>query len=96
MSVIGEVLLIVLRVYTLLLIARIIFEMIFSFGRNPRPPRWVIVIAEPIFVVTDPPVRLLRRVIPPLNLGNVALDLSVLVLFFILQVLTLIVTAILI
>lgn len=38
-------------------------------------------------MVTDPPVKLLRRVIPPLPLGNVRLDLSVLVLFFILSIL---------
>ena len=40
------------------------------------------VIAEPLFVVTDPPIKALRRLIPPIRMGGVALDLSVLVLFF--------------
>lgn len=74
----------VLEIYTLALIARILIEMIHSFSRNFRAPAWFSVIAEVFFVVTDPPVKMLRRVIPPMRMGNVALDVSVLVLFFIL------------
>lgn len=70
------------RIFSLILIFRIVIEMIQSFSRNWRPQRWFTIIAEPIFVITDPPVKLLRKVIPPLRLGGVALDLSVLVLFF--------------
>ena len=47
------------------------------------------IIAEPLFAITDPPVKALRRVIPPLQMGGIALDVSVLVLFFILSFLTL-------
>lgn len=75
------------RIYALILLLRIIIEMTQSFSRNWRPQRWFSIVAEPIFVVTDPPVKLLRKIIPPLRLGGVALDLSVLVLFFILQLL---------
>lgn len=70
------------RIFSLILVFRIVIEMTQSFSRNWRPQRWFILIAEPIFVVTDPPVKALRRIIPPLRLGGVALDLSVLVLFF--------------
>lgn len=80
-----------LRLYTLVLIIRIIIEMIQSFSRQFNPPRWFMVIAEPLFVITDPPVKALRRIIPPMQMGGVALDLSVLVLFIILQVLQFIV-----
>ena len=73
--------------YTLVLIARIVIEMIQSFSRSFSPPKWFYVLAEPIFMVTDPPVKLLRRVIPPLPLGNIRLDISVIVLFFILSIL---------
>ncbi|MBC2680905.1 YggT family protein [Corynebacterium anserum] len=73
------------QIYALILLLRIVIEMTQSFSRNWRPQRWFSIAAEPIFVVTDPPVKLLRRIIPPLRLGGVALDLSVLVLFFILQ-----------
>ncbi|MBN9643109.1 YggT family protein [Corynebacterium mendelii] len=88
MSILKAVLLIAISVYVYVLIARIIIEMIGSFSRNFQPPRWFSIIAEPLFVLTDPPLRALRRVIPPLKLGNIALDVSVLVLFFGLQLLT--------
>ena len=52
------------------------------------------VVAEPLFVVTDPPVKALRRVVPPLRLGGVALDMSILVLFLILMLLQLIVVGV--
>lgn len=74
-------------IYTWVLVARIVIEMIQSFSRSFTPPKWFYYIAEPVFMITDPPVKLLRRVIPPLPLGNVRLDLSVLVLFFILSIL---------
>jgi YggT family protein len=41
------------------------------------------VLAEGMFTATDPPLRFLRRYIPPLRLGSVALDLSFMVLFFV-------------
>ncbi|KAB1502509.1 YggT family protein [Corynebacterium sp. 320] len=82
-----------IRLYIFLLLVRIVVEMIQSFSRNWRPPRWFSIVAEPIFKVTDPPVRALRRLIPPIQLGGVALDVSVLVLFFGLQILIMILTA---
>ncbi|WP_027004089.1 YggT family protein [Corynebacterium halotolerans] len=88
MTLLGTILYIVLRLFALILIARIVIEMIQSFSRNFQPPRWFIMVAEPLFVITDPPVKALRRVIPPLRLGNVALDLSVIVLFIVLSILT--------
>jgi YggT family protein len=83
----GIILLALLRLYTLVLIIRIIIEMIQSFSRQFNPPRWFMVIAEPLFVITDPPVKALRRLVPPMQMGGVALDMSVLVLFIILQLL---------
>ncbi|AHI19685.1 MAG: YggT family protein [Corynebacterium casei] len=91
MTAFGIILFSLLRLYTLVLIIRIIIEMIQSFSRQFNPPRWFMVIAEPLFVITDPPVNALRRIIPPMQMGGVALDLSVLVLFIILQVLQFIV-----
>ncbi|GAB3701941.1 YggT family protein [Corynebacterium nasicanis] len=93
-SLIGAVLYLILRVFSLVLIARIVIEMIQSFSRNFQPPRWFIYVAEPLFVITDPPVKALRKVIPPLKMGGVALDMSVIVLFIILFVLQLIVLSV--
>lgn len=78
----------VLRLYWYILLGRVIIEMIQSFSRRWTPPRWFAVIAEPLFVLTDFAIKPLRRLIPPLRLGGVALDLSVLVLFLILTILT--------
>ena len=78
----------VLRVYWYVLLGRVIIEMIQSFSRHWSPPRWFAVVAEPLFVLTDFAIRPLRRIIPPLRLGGVALDLSVLVLFLILTILS--------
>lgn len=91
MYVIGISLLALLSLFRLLLVVRIVVEMIQSFSRQFRPPRWFYVVAEPIFRVTDPPVKGLRRVIPPLRMGNVALDMSVIVLFLLCTVLGIIV-----
>ncbi|MDO4928343.1 MAG: YggT family protein [Corynebacterium sp.] len=95
MSVAGAVLYLIVRIYMYILIARILIEMIASFSRSFRPPAWFSRIAEIFFVLTDPPVRALRRLIPPLRMGNIGLDLSVLVLFFILQVILMLIAALL-
>ena len=70
-----------LQIFWFLLIARIIIEMIQSFSRDWRPSGVLVVIFEFLFTVTDPPVKALRRIIPPVRLGAVALDMSVIVLF---------------
>ena len=44
-------------------------------------------LAEAIYSVTDPPLRLIRRVLPPIRLGQVQFDLAFLVLLVGLQVL---------
>ncbi|QGU01729.1 YGGT family protein [Corynebacterium kalinowskii] len=87
MTAIASVLVLILTIYLYLLIARILIEMIQSFSRQFRPPQWFAVLAEPIFVVTDPPVKALRRLIPPVRMGGVALDVSILVLFILIQLL---------
>lgn len=87
MSSLLLVLLILLKLFTYLLLVRIVIEMIQSFSRSWRPGRVFSSIGEVVFVITDPPVKLLRRLIPPMPMGNVMVDMSVLVLFFILMIL---------
>lgn len=81
-----------IRFYVFALVLRIVIEMIQGFSKNWRPARWFMVVAEGLFVITDPPVKALRRLIPPVQLGGVGLDVSVLVLFFGLQILTTVLT----
>jgi YggT family protein len=86
-----EVLQIVLRyvltIYLVILVGRMIFGWIQVFAREWRPTGIVLVLAEAIFTVTDPPLKFLRRFIPPLRLGAVAMDLSFMVLFIVVLIL---------
>jgi YggT family protein len=77
----------VLSVFLLLLIGRLILSWVQAFARDWRPRGVVLVIAEAVFTVTDPPLRFLRRYIPSLRLGTVALDLSFTLLFLVVLVL---------
>lgn len=65
-----------LLVYVLLLLVRLILEYIPMFNRSWRPRGAGLVAAEIVYTVTDPPIKLLRRFIPPLRLGPVAVDLA--------------------
>ena len=55
--------------------------------REWRPRGVALLVAEPVYTLTDPPLRALRKVIPPLRLGGVRLDLSFMVLFFFIYIL---------
>ncbi|MEE2044610.1 MULTISPECIES: YggT family protein [Nocardiopsidaceae] len=87
MSIVVAVLLFALQLFVFVLIARVVLEMVQSFARTWRPTGFVLVLAEIVYTVTDPPLRFLRRFIKPVRLGSVALDLSVLVLFIIVWIL---------
>lgn len=77
-----------LQIYLFVLIGRIIIDYVMMFARSWRPQGLVLALVDVVFQLTDPPLRFLRRFIPPLRLGSVALDLSFLVLFFGIQILT--------
>jgi len=70
----------VLWVYWLILIGRLIVDWVQVFSRDWQPKGPILIVAEAIYTVTDPPLRFLRRFIPPLRFGQVAIDLSFLVL----------------
>jgi YggT family protein len=82
-----EVLTYVLTIYLVVLIGRMIFGWVQVFARDWRPTGILLVLAEAIFTVTDPPLKFLRRFIPPLRLGMVAMDLSYMVLFIVVLIL---------
>jgi YggT family protein len=81
MSTVLEVLAFVVFLYLLVLVGRVVFDWIRMFARDWRPRGPVLLVAEPVYTLTEPPLRALRKVIPPLRLGGVSLDLSFMVLF---------------
>ncbi|GIH68232.1 MULTISPECIES: YggT family protein [Sphaerimonospora] len=87
MGIIREIVVFALYIFLLLLIGRMIIDTVQAFARNWHPSGLVLVLAEAIYTVTDPPLRFLRRFIPPLRLGTVAFDLSFTVLFIVILVL---------
>jgi YggT family protein len=87
MEILKVVLTYVLSVYLVVLIGRMIFGWIQVFARSWRPTGVVLVVAETVFTLTDPPLKFLRRYIPPLRLGTVAMDLSYMVLFIVVLIL---------
>jgi YggT family protein len=76
-----------LSVYLVLLIARMILGWIQVYARSWSPTGILLVVAEGVYSATDPPLRFLRRYIPSIRLGSVALDLSFIVLFLVVYVL---------
>lgn len=62
--------------YSVVLLAYVIFSFV------PRPPEPIQPAVRGIRALVDPLAAPLRRLIPPVPLGGVALDLSILILFF--------------
>ena len=73
----------VLFAFWLLLITRVVIEFIRSFSRDWHPRGATVVVLEIILSVTDPPVNLMRRLIPQLTVGAVRFDLSIMVLLLV-------------
>lgn len=87
MSIIGQIIYLVLYTFIVLLFVRLIVDWIQMFARSWTPSGPVLVILEGVYTATDPPVRALRKVLPPLRLGGVAIDLSFIALLLICYIL---------
>jgi len=71
-----------LSLYVLILIARLVLEYVSIFARDWRPKGPLLLISETVFTLTDPPLKAIRKVVPNLRIGSVALDLSFIILLF--------------
>ncbi len=90
-----NVILQLLSLFKIALFLRIIIDYIRMFARSWRPNTFLLAIFEVIFTVTEPPMRFVRRFVPPLRIGGVALDLSFIVLLIAVNLLQSIVLAVL-
>ena len=87
MNIFKDVAFYLLSAYLVLLIARMIFSWIQAYARSWSPSGVLLVVAEGVYSATDPPLRFLKRYIPSVRLGSVALDLSFMLLFLVVFVL---------
>ena len=87
MNIFKDVAFYLLSAYLVLLIARMIFSWIQAYARSWSPSGVLLVVAEGVYSATDPPLRFLKRYIPSVRLGSVALDLSFMLLFLVVYVL---------
>ena len=87
MHIFREVAFILLSIYLVLLIGRMVLSWIQVYARDWHPKGILLVVAEGVYSATDPPLRFLRRYIPTVRLGSVALDLSFMLLFLVVYVL---------
>lgn len=67
---------VILRVYTLILWVRFIIDWVMVLKRDFRPRGPLVVIIEFVYTLTDPPIKMFRKILPPIRLGQVALDLG--------------------
>jgi YggT family protein len=86
-EIVGQFLSYALLLYFLLLIFRLIMDFVFQFARSYEPHGAMLVALEVTFTLTDPPLKFIRRFIPPLRIGGVAIDLAFLILIIAVQVL---------
>ena len=74
MGIVLLALYIALVLFILLMFVRLILDFVVSFNRDWRPTGAGMAAAEIVYTITDPPVKLVRRVIPPLRFNGVSLD----------------------
>jgi YggT family protein len=81
-ALVGAVLYVVLLVYFFALWARFILDLVQAFSASWRPRGVVLVLAEVAYTLTDPPIKAVRRVLPPLRVGQFALDFGFTIVMF--------------
>lgn len=73
-SIVATIVYVALTVFFVTMWARFILDLVRTFARQWRPRGLGLVLAEGVFTVTDPPIKAVRRVVPPLRIGGAALD----------------------
>jgi YggT family protein len=76
---VATVLYFLLTIFLWLLLIRLVVDWVQIFARSWSPKGPVLVVLEVVYSVTDPPILFVRRFVPPLRIGSVALDTSFLI-----------------
>jgi YggT family protein len=78
---------IALWVFIALMWIRFVVDWVQIFARNWTPTGILLVLLELVYSTTDPPIKALRKVIPPLRLGQIAIDLSFIIVMIVAYIL---------
>ncbi|WP_395243316.1 YggT family protein [Agromyces sp. MMS24-K17] len=76
LNVVWSILSTLLLLYFFLMWGRFVLDLVRTFNRSWRPVGVWLVVVESVYTVTDPPVRFFRRLVPPIRLGQIAIDLG--------------------
>jgi len=87
MRTLGSVISLALQIFLISLFARVILDYVRMFSPGWRPKGIVLALVEAVYGITDPIMNLVRRFIPPLRIGPVALDISFILVYFVTQLL---------
>ena len=87
LGLVRNVLYFAVLIFFLLLLERLILDWVQVFARNWRPRGIALLVAEATYTVTDPPLKAIRRFVPPLTIGGLRLDLAFLILMILCSVL---------
>ena len=77
----ASVLSFILWLAVLVLMARFVYDIVRSFVPDWRPGTLLSALGNVVYSLTDPPLRAIRKVLPPLRIGGVGLDFGIVVLF---------------
>ena len=76
---------VLINLYMMVLLARVILDWSQFFARGWRPSGILLVLANVLYALTDPPIRWIGRYVPPLRVGGgMAIDVGFMVLFLVL------------
>ena len=70
-----------LWIFFLILIARFVLSLVMMFAPQWHPKGPLLLLFEAVYSATDPVLRPLRRILPPIGAGGVRIDISMLMLF---------------
>ena len=90
MYLVGSIIDTILFIFLALMLIRLVVDWVQIFARSWTPTGPMLFVLEIVYSITDPPILFVRRFVPPLRIGSVALDTSfliVLVAVYLLQIL---------
>lgn len=79
MGVVAGIGYVLVLLFIIAMLVRLVFDWVQVASREWRPSGASLLLAEVVYTVTDPPLKALRAVIPPLRIGGIALDLAFLI-----------------